>query len=762
MWKYTQHSFAGGVQDVRLIGRQDLERYGISAKTLDNFLVMRQGCIEKRRGTDRACALAFGENEKPQALRLMPYIFEREESYILLIVRTADACKIEVYKSGDSLEPKSTIEDELLTYAAEDIPALSFMQTGDVVVITHRNYPPAKLYRKADGNFAYERIDFKNLGGATLPEKPKIKVTLGENKDQNNTVSKSTVDRTIYYAATAVGEDGRESDLSDPVSATYKTPWLNAFIIKVSIVNNAGTDLTMPAKGVAYYNIYKKTSGEFGFVGTTKGHQVVNKIVGFEQKVENGKPVYEQIGVDDAGNPIYDMTKPVLDPTKPIVETVASVTAFEDDNIIPDTSLTPPKREDFFKKIGDFPTTASIVDQRLVLAATGTKPYTLWWSTVGDLFNFNQHATVRDDDAFSANIPAMSMPRINHIISTRDTLIFTDGAEWVADAISGEALTLKTLSFKQQSQVGASAKLAPTIIENKVVFADATRESVYTIDYNLERDGYKAQSVTILSQSLFDGNPIKAWAYAQHPDSTLWCVLEDGTLAALAYMQEHELCAWSHHVLGGGMKAVDIICTKEVRDGNSAVFILAQHPNGDYTLLRMRDRVSVQTLADGLCLDNLRKESHEGVTPLAEGEIAVDAADGAIRYKTMLAKRDYFVGYPVEAVFRSVTPEAQGESTIQFELKDAISTELRVRNAASFSVVPSVLESVPRQEAYHEVDVRALEGRVALAQKDITLDLAGHANANGAITLKCDAPYPLQVLSMSINYEFDPRTIGVN
>ena len=46
MWKYTQHSFAGGQLDADLMGRQDLAKYFIGATTLDNFISMRQGVVE--------------------------------------------------------------------------------------------------------------------------------------------------------------------------------------------------------------------------------------------------------------------------------------------------------------------------------------------------------------------------------------------------------------------------------------------------------------------------------------------------------------------------------------------------------------------------------------------------------------------------------------------------------------------------------------------------------------------------------------------
>lgn len=763
MWKYTQHSFAGGVQDVRLIGRQDLDRYRISARTLDNFMVMRQGCIQKRRGTNHVISDYEGSL---RFVRLIPFVYERNESYLIAFMAPTEGETITAINTYKCKEDGAELWNHipLGTYTIDEARELSYVQTGDVIILCHRNHPPARITRNAEGLFVYDVINFANLGGDALPAAPRVAVYPGTNKDAKGDT------RTVYYAATAVGTDGRETLLGPAVEMSYQLPWTNTFIVKVQILDAEGNAITETPEGVAYYNIYKKTTSDFGYIGTTKGQQIGTRqvIVDYDWLVdENGN-----IRVDEDGKPIKDSSKPIYEE-----ELVTAVTIFEDDYITPDTSITPPKREAFFNTATKYPATVSVVDQRLVFASTKASPYEVWWSVVGDFYNFNQHDSVRDDDGFRANIPATELPRINHIVATRDMLIFSDGAEWVAKPVSGEALTLKSLSFQQQSQVGASDVLAPTMIEDKVVFADATRETVHSIDYSFDRDGYKTQNLTILSQSLFDNNPIQSWAYAQHPDSTLWCVLKDGTLGTLAYMQEHELIAWSRQVLGGGMKAIDVVCTKEVSDGCSAIFILAEKTDGRTVILRVRNDVEPTTLKGGLCLDAMRleeppeEEETEGTeeeeeeppteTPLADGEIAVDTEDGSIREMTKLPGRSYYVGYPFTATFRSVTPEAQGESTIQFELKDAISAELRIRNNASFNVVPTVLEDDDRQDVAIDTDIDATDGNIALTQKDITVELAGHSSTSGAVTLRCDAPYPLILLSMSINYELDPRTIGV-
>lgn len=730
MWKFTQHSFAGGVQDTRLTGRQDLERYWTSAKTLDNFLVERQGCIQKRRGTD--LIHTFGGEYSNAKIRLIPFVFERDKSYVLAFIGTDTDSIVKVFTVSEN-GYQGVIASISTPYKADELEAISYVQSGDVVILAHRNHPPARITRSSGNSFSYDVIDFKNLGGNPLPDPPNIRLDVGKgNVDSVGTHANGTI-RTVYYAATAVGNDGRESPLGTILPQNYATPWANGFVMTIQIADENNSAITEPPDGVAYYNIYKKTTGEFGLIGNTKGQRKSKQITNDEGEITHTEYYYD-------------------------------VLAFHDDFITPNTAMTPPVVKDFFTTESDYPDCVALVDQRLIFAATNAAPYTVWWSTVGDLFNFNEHETVRDDDGFSANIPATELPRINHIVAMRNMLIFSDGGEWVAEPVSGEALTLKSLSFKHQSQVGCHAELRPTIIEDKIVFADSTGETVRTIDYSYERDGYITQNLTILSQSLFDENPVRRWAYQQHPDSTLWCVLEDGTIATLAYMQEHELVAWSHQVLGGGLKAEDVVCTKGLTKGCSTVLILAKNADGNYVLLRVRDEINTTDLKDAVCLDSMYTvEIAEEVTPdpVPAGMVAVDSSTGYVA-RAMRAGRTYYVGYPFSAIMRTIRPEARGQSTIQFELKDAISVELRAGNKSPFLIVPTAIESEPNQAVAAGDGIVAAKGVVDFSPADYVIELAGHSGTNGAVTLICDDPYPFQLLSYSVNYELDPRTIGVN
>lgn len=440
-----------------------------------------------------------------------------------------------------------------------------------------------------------------------------------------------------------------------------------------------------------------------------------------------------------------------------------------DDYITPDVSLTPPSNEPHFDAVGKYPSAVALKEQRLVLAATENQPFTLFFSTTGDLYNFNTHNTIRDDDAIEATIPATEFPEINHIVSARELLVLCDNGEWVVKPSSGNALTYRTLEIKQQSQIGCSKRLPPLSVGDEAIFAENTSETLRAIKYSWESDGFVSSDLSVLSQSITRNNPIIDYAYKQHPDSIIVCVLQDGTIATLTYMKEHEVCAWSTARLGGGLRAVGICTDKAIRGGTTDLYILATDASGVYSLLRVREDSPAATVEESLCLDAMQivevaeDAKEEELPTIPDGMVAYDLADGC-NVDVLGKGHSYAVGYLYTAIFRSVTPEAQGQSTIQFELKGAKSAELRLENASAFEIIPTALERETGANYWTTCgdDVKVEDGKVTYSAQDHFVELAGDANTSGAITIKSDSPWPLSLLSYSINFEFDPRLLGQN
>ena len=143
-----------------------------------------------------------------------------------------------------------------------------------------------------------------------------------------------------------------------------------------------------------------------------------------------------------------------------------------------------------------------------------------------------------------------------------------------------------------------------------------------------------------------------------------------------------------------------------------------------------------------LCLDRLR-ELGTDEEPL-EGEYTFTTADG----KT-------YAGFPFTAILETMPPEPQGsDGTIQMEIKNAKDAEVRVLQSGDFT-----MRSVTVPDAYKVaggVDATLKDGRLYLVSKDVRKLLAGRNGGDGRLHLESTTPFPLNILSLAINYEIQP------
>ena len=525
LWKNTQHSWKGGQFDRALMGRSDLAKCPEAASVLENFIVKRQGCISKRRGTDEVADLKnlLGGTVRPTKLKLIPLVYEKNEGYYIVItqgraflagkngIRLMDgswAHDIAPYTltnySGTAAGNSGKPYYVGVPYADADLDELDYTQSGDVVFLAHRNYPFASL-EYVSGGLKYTVRNFSNNKWSP-PVVTKVAAASGSDFPTEG------AQKTVHYCCTYV-KDGIESLPSPAYAYKYRLPWPQSAALVITV--SRGSNAAEPD----YYNIYKKESTDFGIIGT-----INLKLDGQTTKTNT----------------------------------------YEDEYITPDMSITPPESKEHFSKSGEYPGCAAIYQQRLCLAGSGNEPNGFWMSCIGDLYNFNVHSSIRESDAISAQVAATEFPQINHMVMSKELMLFCDGAEWEVAPSTGTALSYKTVSAKMQSAIGAARWVKPMLVGDEVIFADSTGERVLSTRYNFASDGYESQELTVLSQWLFRNNMIMRMAYRRSPDSAIHAVMEDGSVSLMVYMKEHEVCAWSRHDFGGGCLARDVACSKAV------------------------------------------------------------------------------------------------------------------------------------------------------------------------------------------------------
>ena len=421
---------------------------------------------------------------------------------------------------------------------------------------------------------------------------------------------------------------------------------------------------------------------------------------------------------------------------------------FVDDYIEPDQSVSPPKYEPFFNSKGKYPGCVTLYQQRLVLASTDEQPFTFWMSCVGDLYNFNTHDSLREDDALEVTLPALKYPDINHMAVNRDLILFCDNGEWMVSPIAGNAMTYATISTKVESQIGGSKLHQPIVVGNDVLFVNAADETLIATKYDFTSDSYGTQDLSVLSHDIFRNNPITSIAYQKNPDSLIIATLRDGSFATLTYMKEHEVVAWSIHRLANGTKALAVCTDGSMVDGATNAFLLDDHGH----ILRFTPVPEIATDPRQLAAIDCSTEIASGTT-VPTGQIAVSPA-GQVVGPGETAPAGSIVGIPFESKLVTVRPEPSPQETVQFEVKNPTHADVRTHSASTFRIGQLGMPR-DRDRTVKIAPPSQSNGKWTAPDADGSANIAGANGRDGRMILTCDGPWPLTVLSLFTAYQVE-------
>lgn len=248
---------------------------------------------------------------------------------------------------------------------------------------------------------------------------------------------------------------------------------------------------------------------------------------------------------------------------------------FRDDNISPDTTVTPPVATSIFTGDGNYPSVVSLYQQRLVLAASINKPETVWMSRIGDYFNFTRSRNMVGTDRAEFDLSGEQLNRIRGMLQLRELLIFTSSGEFSVTGPDGGFDATNPI-VTQYGYVG-SAAVKPIVADDTALFIDRSGRGVRDLRYAYESDGYSGNDLSIFASHFFEGRRIVGWAMAKSPWSIIWVVLDDGKLLALTYKREHQVWAWTEMVVDGTVES--IACVPEA-GGDDATYLIVRREIG--------------------------------------------------------------------------------------------------------------------------------------------------------------------------------------
>lgn len=439
-------------------------------------------------------------------------------------------------------------------------------------------------------------------------------------------------------------------------------------------------------------------------------------------------------------------------------------TSFRDDNISPDSTVTPPVQASLFNAAGKYPSVVSIYQQRLAFGASDNQPETIWMSRVGDYLNFTRSQNMTSSDRAEFDMAGEQLNRIRAMLQLRELLVFTSAGEFSATGPDGGFDALNPI-VTQHGYIG-SATVKPLVADDTVLFVDRSGRGVRDLRYAYESDGYSGNDLTIFASHFLQGQRIVGWAMAKNPWSIIWIVLDSGKLLALTYKREHQVWAWTEMDIDGAVESV--ACIPE--GSNDATYLIVRRliDGQQRRYVERFDDRDFSTASDAFFVDcgitytgaaaatvtGLDHLEGRAVVALADGDVipGLTVIGGAVTLPHPASK--VHVGLPFTAEMETLPPAIQFDdvgasrgrphsvSAVRIQMESTRGIKVVTEDGRESELVQTggdLSEGIPLWTGMHELTVPA------------------QWNRDGTVTMRQDYPLPMSVLAISVEI-----TIGRN
>ena len=412
------------------------------------------------------------------------------------------------------------------------------------------------------------------------------------------------------------------------------------------------------------------------------------------------------------------------------------------------------------------PSCVSFYEQRLAFAGTNNNPQTIWFSKAGDYENFTTGTNA--DDAMIYTIASNQVNAIRYLKAQRTLVVGTSGGEFTVSADGTDAsITPTNVTIKKQSSYG-SANVDAVAAGNAILFLQKAKRKIRELAYNFDSDSYVAPDLTILNDAVTESGIVQM-EWQQEPDNILWCVREDGQLAALTYQRSEAVVSWHRHILGGsfgsGNSVVESIASiSGVLNEDELWCIVKRTINGstkryvecfsdfdfdetDATAFKFLDSHLTYSGSATTTLSGLSHLEGQTVSILADGSVHANktVSSGSITLDRSVTKA--VVGLSYDSVLQTMRIEGgAAEGTSQGKTKRISKVVLRLFETVGVKVGPSLsnLETIPFRTTSSNLSAPV----ETLLEGDKEIEFNDDFNSDGFIFIKQDQPLPASILAI--------------
>lgn len=490
----------------------------------------------------------------------------------------------DAYSSGGSAERVYKIASP---YAGTEIYDIRYAQTGDIVILTHKDWKPRRLARTGHTAWTLSELDLHNVDG--VRSIATTSVPAGVN--------------TYKYKVTAVDQvTGKESL---PGTEPYKTisgvTNANPCVVTTSgahgysdgdtvligelpsVPELQGREFVINATGANTFELVNVDSTNYGAFAASASDTCARTslVVTASAVPTEGAPVVMSWSPYSTGwNPVS--TKPAkayniykeLGGVYGFIGTT-TFTTFSDKGFPVDTSDNPRKFTDLYRFENDFPQACAFTGQRLMLGGTEDKPQEIHGSRIGSFYDFTTRGTLTQDDSLDVTMAGNQYHEVRHMIERGKFIVFTAGGGWVVEGDESGNMRPGAFNPHQHTYDGIGS-VPPIIVDGTVLYVDETGNTIRDFFFDFAADGYDGNDLTIFSRDLFENHQIVAIAYQKKPGSILWVLRDDGVLLGCTYVRGHRILGWHQHDFGGPVKAIAALPDRTSESGETALYLVVE------------------------------------------------------------------------------------------------------------------------------------------------------------------------------------------
>lgn len=340
-----------------------------------------------------------------------------------------------------------------------------------------------------------------------------------------------------------------------------------------------------------------------------------------------------------------------------------------------------------------FPSVGCFHEQRLYAARTDSQVQTLWGSVIGDFEDMTPtqlDSTVLDDDAINYTLGSSKVNPIKWLESGPSLFVGTSGGEWMARSggtTSPEPLSPHNVSIVQHTSNGSMDGARPSKVSNSILFPGRSGRKFHEIAYSFADDAILSKDLTIVSEHILrQGTRVTQTGWQQEPHGILWCVLSNGSVAAMTYEKNQEVVAWHRHNFNGTAKSVAVVNAS----AGDSVFLVIDNAivriNSDQFFTSSADLPNMLYLDNSITLTGpvttfqYLPFNGQTVMVVADGVVSGPYTPSAFGVVTLAASANKVqVGLAFTASYTSLPPEGGSEfGSAQGRMKKVSEMALRV------------------------------------------------------------------------------------